>query len=238
MNAPNEMIPLEVHVMHPSAATLSRGANAALELVSEFAITDDATFALGADELKAIKAKASSLDEQRKAITAPMDAAKKAVMDLFRAPIEALQTAEGILKSKMLTYQKEQQAKADAARLEAERIAREEREMLAKEAKELAAQGRTGEAAIKQQVAQMIVAAPVDAPQAPTAKGISTRETVEFEVADLHSLIKHVAAHPELVNMLAPDTTKLRAYVRGLGMQCNLPGVRVFVKQSLAASRK
>jgi hypothetical protein len=236
MNAP-EMIPLEVKVTHPTAAALSRGAASALALVAEFEVTDDPTFEIAADELQAIKAKASALDEQRKSITAPMDAAKKAVMDLFRAPIEALQTAEGILKGKMLAYQQDQQRKANEARLEAERVARAERERLEREAAELAAQGRTGEAAIKEQVAQMVVAAPIMAPEAPAAKGISTRETVEFEVTDLHALIKHVAVRPELVGLLMPDSTKLRAYVRGLGMQCNLDGVRVFVKQSLAARK-
>lgn len=238
MNAPNEMIPLNVSVLHPSAATLSRGAASALELVNDFAIVDDATFEIGADELKAIKSRASALDEQRKAITKPMDDAKKAVMDLFRAPIDALTKAEGILKGKMLGYRQEVERKANEARLEAERVAKAERERLEREAAELAAQGRTGEAAVKEQVAQMVVAAPIAVPQAPVVAGISTRETVDFEVTDLHALIKHVAERPELVNLLAADKVKLGAYVRGLGMNANLPGVRVFPKQSIAASRK
>lgn len=238
MNAPNEMIPLNVSVLHPSAATLSRGAASALELVNDFAIVDDATFEIGADELKAIKAKASALDEQRKAITKPMDDAKKAVMDLFRAPIDALTKAEGILKGKMLGYQQEVERRANEARLEAERAAKAERERLERQAAELTAQGRTGEAAVKEQVAQMVVAAPVAVPRAPVVAGISTRETIDFEVTDLHALIKHVAERPELVNLLAADKVKLGAYVRGLGVQSNLPGVRVFPKQSIAASRK
>lgn len=237
MNTTAELIPLDVKVEHPTPAALSRGASSALELVQSFEVVDDATYSIGAEELQAIKAKASKLDEQRKGITKPLDDAKKAVMDLFRGPLEVLGQAESILKSKLLAYQQEQARKAEEARLEAERAAQAERERLAREAAELAAQGRTGEAAVKEQVATMIVAAPVAAPAAPAVKGLATRETVEFEVVDLHALIKHVAERPELVNLLVADTTKLRAYVRGLGLQTNLPGVRVFAKQSLAARK-
>lgn len=237
MNAPTELITLDVKVEHPTAAVLARGATAALALVNDFEVSDDATYGLAAEELQGIKTRAARLDDQRKTITKPMDDAKKAVMDLFRGPIELLAQAEGILKGKMLTYSQEQARKAEAARLEAERIAQEQREKLAREAAELAAQGRTGEAAVKEQVAQMVVAAPVAAPAAPAAKGISTRETIEHEVVDLAALVKHVAEHPELIGLLTVDSVKLRNYVKGLGMQCNLPGVRVFPKQSLAARR-
>lgn len=237
MNAPNELIPLAVNVQHPNPAALQRGASSALDLVRDFEITDVPTFEIAADELRTIKARASSLDEQRKGITKPLDDAKKAVMDLFRVPLDTLAEAERILKSKMLTYQQAEEAKAREARMAAERAAQAERDRLAAEAAELTAQGRTGEAAVKEQVAQMVVATPVAVPAAPAVKGISTSTTVDFEVVDLLALVQHVAAHPELVGLLAVDTTKLRAYVRGLGLQTNLAGVRVFQKQSLAARR-
>lgn len=230
-------IPASVAIAAPNAQALARGATAALALVNDFEISDAATFEIAADELKGIKSKAAQLDEQRKAITGPLDAAKKAVMDLFRGPTELLGQAEGILKGKMLTYQQAEQRKAEEARLQAERIAREQREKLEAEARELAAQGRTGEAAVKETVAQMVVAAPVAAPAPPAVNGISTSTTVDFEVTDLHALVKHIAAHPELINLITADGVKIRAYVRGLGMATNLPGVSVFQKQTLA-SRK
>jgi hypothetical protein len=206
-------------------------------MVEAFDVTDDVTYGLAADELKDIKARAAKLDEQRKSITKPMDDAKKAVMDLFRAPLAVLEQAEGIIKGKMLTYSQEQQRKAREAQLAAERAAQAERDRLAAEAKALEEQGKSGEAAVKQQVAQMIVAAPPAAQEAPKVSGVSMRTTVEFEVTSTAELIKHIAQHPELANLLAVDSVKLRAYVRGLGMSTNLPGVRVFEKSSLAASR-
>jgi len=238
MNASNEMIPLEVKVAHPSAAALSRGAASALALVNDFEVTDGPTFEIAADELKAIKARSSALDEQRKSITSPMDAAKKAVMDLFRAPLETLAEAEKILKSKMLAYQQAEQRKADEARLAAERQAEEERARLKAEAEKLAAEGHSGEAAVKQQIAAMVVAAPPPVAPPPAVKGISTSTTIDIEITNLLELVQHIAQHPELIGFVAADTAKIRAYARGLGEHCNLPGVRVFQKQSIAASRK
>lgn len=236
-DTPVQSIPASVAIAAPNAQALARGATSALALVNEFEITDAATFEIGADELKAIKAKAAALEEQRKAITGPLDAAKKAVMDLFRGPTTLLEQADGILKGKMLTWQRAEETKAREAQLSAERAAKAERERLQAEADELAAQGRTGEAAVKEQVAAMVVApAPAVAPPA-AVKGISTTTTVDFEVVDLLELVKHIAVRPELINLIAADQVKVRAYVRGLGMACNLPGVRVFEKQTMAARK-
>ncbi len=234
----NELIPLEVKIEQPNAAALSKGAAGSLALVESFEVVDAATFEIGADELKAIKSKAAKLEDQRKAITKPLDDAKKAVMDLFRSPLEVLGKAETILKGKLLTFQQEEQRKAREAQLAAERAAQAERDRLAAEAAKLAAEGRAGEAMVKQQVAEMIVAAPPAVAEPVKVAGVSTRSTIEFEVEDLHALVKHIAAHPELINLVAADSVKLRAYVKGLGMACNLPGVKVFEKASLSASRK
>lgn len=238
MNAPTELIPLQVTVQHPTAAALARGADSALALVEAFEVVDDDSFALGGEELQAIKRKASALDEQRKAITKPMDDAKKNVMDLFRGPTELLAKAEGILKGKLLAYSQEQQRKAAEQRRIVEQAAAEERRKLEEQARQAEAEGREGEAVVQRAIAEMVVAAPVTVAAAPKVAGLATRTSVEFEVTDLLQLVQHVAQHPELIGLLSADTVRLRAYVKGLGLDTKLPGVRVFEKASLAASRK
>jgi hypothetical protein len=225
-------------LQQPDQAAMARTADSALAMVESFEVNDATTYELAADELTTIKRKASQLDDQRKAITKPLDDAKKAVMDLFRGPLDLLTRAEGILKGKMLTYQQEEQRKATEARLSAERAAQEERKRLEAEAAQLVAAGRHGEAVVKQAVAEMIVAAPVAVAEAPKVSGVAVRTSVDFEVVDLVQLVQHVAQHPELVGLLTVDSVKLRGYVRGLGTACNLPGVRVFEKASLAAARR
>lgn len=227
---------IEVKAVAPTAAAMGKNANAMLNMAQIFEITNDETFGLAAEELRDIKAKKDALTEQRLTITRPMDDAKKAVMALFATPVDLLTTAEGIFKTKMLAYSQEQERKAAEARLKAEQEAEAARQKLAEEAAELQAQGRAGEALVKETVAQMVVAAPV-AMAAPVAKGISTKSTTDFEVEDLLKLVKHIAEHPDLIGLVAVDSVKLRAYVRGLGSNCNLPGVRVFSKQTIAARK-
>ena len=67
------------------------------------------------------------------------------------------------------------------------------------------------------------------------AAGISTSSKVTFQVTDLLALVKHVAENPSLINLVAADEVRLRAYVKGLGTACNLPGVRVDVERTMAA---
>ncbi len=233
------MSDLSVTVAQPDGAALSKSAASALELVEAFEVTDEPTYEIAADELKSIKAKAAALDDQRKAITRPLDEAKRAVMDLFRAPLATLERAEGILKGKLLGYQQVQAHKAAEARQEAERAAQVERDRLAAEAEQLRAEGRAGEAMVKTQVAQMIVATPLQgAPATPKVAGLATTKAIDFEVTDLLALVQHVAQRPELLALLSVDSVKLRAYVRGLGLACNLPGVAVFEKTGLSAARK
>lgn len=225
-------------IARPDSVALGRTADSALALVQGFEVNDAITYEIAGEELQSIKRKATTLDEQRKAITGPLDAAKKQVMDLFRGPVDMLTKAEGILKGKMLAYAQEEQRKANEARIVTERAAQAERDRLAAEAADLQAQGRGGEALVKQQVAAMVVAVPVSTPEPVKVAGISTRSSTEFEVVDLLALVKHIAERPELLGLLAIDPVKLRAYVRGLGTAANLPGVRVFEKASLSASRR
>lgn len=227
-----------VTIARADQAALQRTADSAIAMVQGFEITDATTFELGAEELRAIKSKLGQLDDQRKAITKPLDQAKAAVMDLFRGPVDLLTRAEGLIKGKLLAYEQEQRRIANEARQVAEREAQAVRDKLMKDAAELAAAGHAGEAHAREQIAACVVAAPAPVAAAPKVSGLSVRSSVEFEVVDKIALIKHVAAHPELANLLIEDTVKLRAYVRGLGMSCQLDGVRVFEKSTMASGRR
>lgn len=227
-----------VTITRADPVALQKTADRAMAMVEGFQITDASTYELGAEELGTIKTKLAQLDDQRKGITRPLDEAKTAVMSLFRGPVDMLTRAEQILKGKLLAYQQEQQRIANAARVKAEQLAQEQRDKLAREAAELAAAGKTGEAHVTEQIAAMVVAAPTPVAAAPKVAGLSTKTTVAFEVVDKLALIKHVAAHPELASLLVEDTVRLRAYVRGLGMACQLDGVRVFEQSTMSSGRR
>lgn len=257
----------------PDASSVKERAEAVLQLVRDFAVDSQSSYELAAEELRSIKARAQTLEEQRTSITGPINKALKAINDLFRGPSEFLAEAERELKAKMLCYQQEQlliaaearrkdeeAAAAERLRLEEEAAARQraadaEAARLVADAKAAADAGDTASAeqaqraaaAVQQSAAAevaalhqtaQVITAPVNAKAPPKAAGIKTIKVPDFEVQDLHALVKHIAERPELVNLVTVDSVKLRAYVKGLGMNCSLPGVRVFEKAMLAASTK
>lgn len=261
MSTDNILAPVAALTL-PDSTALTTRAQTVLAFIQEFAVDSAETYGLAADELKGVKARAKAIEDQRTSITVPMNNALKAINDLFRGPKDLLDQAERMLKGKMLAYDQEQERIAAEARRKAEAEAAAERKRLEEEAaarqREAQAQAAAAEkaqaegdaqaAALAQAAAaraqaeaqaaaatsQMVVAPVVTAPAVKTA-GISTSKKLDFEVTDLHALIKHVAEHPELVNLLAADSVKLRAYVKGVGTACALPGVRVFEDRVMSA---
>lgn len=150
-----------------------------------------------------------------------------------------------------------EQARIDAERRQREEEARQQEQearRLEDEARAAAAAGDTQQAEQLQEQAQEkahaaedaaadaqalattaeVITMPIVTQQSKVA-GVHTSKTMDYQVTSLHELVKHVAEHPELLNLVNVDSVRLRAYVRGLGMNCQLPGVRVFEKKSLSA---
>jgi hypothetical protein len=246
----------------PDSAALTSRAQAALAFIEAFQVDSNENFELAADELKAIKTRAKALEDQRTGITGPINTALRGINALFKGPVDLLERAESILKTKMIGWQREQERVAAEARRVAEEAAAAERRRLAEEAAarqreadaqaaaaaKAQAEGDAQAAALATANAQraaaeaqaaattaQIVVAPVVPINAPKAKGISTSTKVDFEVTDLLALLQHVVAHPELVHLVCADETRLRAYTRGLGLACALPGVRVFPTNVMSA---
>lgn len=180
-------------------------------------IKDQATYESAADILKRIKAKQKELDAMRKNITKPLDAAKKAVMDLFREPMVILDEAECIIKQASIDYtteqdriRQEQQDKLDRQARAAEekkkkaleeqarkkeeeaRLLREKAEKADAEEKarlEAAAKKAEEKAAEKREKKEeVVVEAPVLAQRAETPKGISYKTVYYVEIEDFAKL--------------------------------------------------
>lgn len=239
----------------PDADQMTSRAETALRFVRGFLVDSAETYQLAADELKNVKARAAAIEKQCRSITDPLNQAVKSVNDLFRGPSTFLADAEKLLKQKMLGWTKEQERIASEERRKDEEAAAVERRRIEDEARKKQAEAETAakeaaqtgdvltaaraaeyssEAAALRRTAQITTAAPVTV-ATPNIAGISKSETWDFELIDLPLLIKHVAAHPELSNLLTIDSVAVRGYVRSLKANANLPGVRVFSKQVLRA---
>lgn len=245
----------------PDSATLSTRATRALTFIESFEIATTEDYSLAADELHSIKSKARVLEQQRTDITGPINAALKAVNALFRSPADTLAAAESMLKGKMVSWDNEQRRVAAEAQRRLDEAVAVERRRLEDEALALRAQvdaavvaavqaQASGDAESAEQLrdqvqrkmaeaqAVSLSAAVITAPTvaAPVkVAGISSRQKLDFEVVDLHALVCHVAQHPDLLALLMVDSVKLRAYTRGLGAACALPGVKVSESSVLSA---
>jgi len=145
------------------------------EIIDAVRITSQEDAQAAVDQTRQIKDLASQLDENRKALTRPLDEQKKAIMESYRPAVEALDRAEKVLKAEIGRWDTEQRriaaevAKARAAQ-EAEDRKRQQAEqdqaaqLLAK-ADELAAAGDLAgaEALEAQAAAAQAAAAPAPA---------------------------------------------------------------------------
>ena len=92
MTDPNILAPVAALTL-PDAAGLTSRAQQALAFIEEFEVDSAETYALAGDELKAIKARANALEQQRTGITGPINSALRAINDLFRGPAGLLERA-------------------------------------------------------------------------------------------------------------------------------------------------
>jgi hypothetical protein len=116
-----------------TALLLAGQAQAALTSAQDLIIDSPAMFELAGEELRQIKALQKTVEEKRVAITGPLNAALKAVNDLFRPPKEYLEQAEQACKRPMVAFTQEQERIAAEARRKAEEAAAAERRRLAAE---------------------------------------------------------------------------------------------------------
>ena len=201
-----------------TAVVLAGQAQAALESATDLVIDSPMMYELASDELRQIKALQKTVEEKRTAITGPLNAALKAVNDLFRAPKDFLDRAEAACKRSMITYTTEQERRAAEARRIAEEEARRERERLAAEQREQERIAREAqEAAIRAQQEAVEAAARGDREaqaraeeearqQAEAAQSAQAEAQATAVTAEVVSIVPTVAA-PAKVSGIAGRVT-------------------------------
>ncbi len=206
--------------------------NILVETVKNLSIKTHEESTLMAGRLQVIKVKEKELTSMRKSITVHIDATKKAVMDLFRPPITALQNAEKTIKVAMITFSDEQEKKQREIqaklRREADEKARKERERLETRAKKAEETGKAEKAeALREQVEEVVAeeAVVVAAPEKP--KGISFQYKYTAEVVN----IKELPREYMIANQQALD--KFAGAMKGA---IPIPGVK-FHKEKVMSSR-
>ncbi|WP_257306267.1 hypothetical protein [Geothrix campi] len=224
----------------PEAQALAQDAESTLGLIQAVKITTAEECQAAVDQTREIKAKAARLEETRKAMTRPLDDAKKAIMDFFRAPAELLAKAETVLKGSITTFQQEQARIAALAAAEARRQEEADRQRQAEEqaaaeallvqAEQAAVSGdtATAEALEEKAMATQAAAAPIASYVAPVVekpRGAAMRKIWKARVIDAAL----VPDQFKTVNLQALD-----AYAKSMKADAKVPGVEFYAEDSLA----
>ncbi len=246
-------------VEQPDEALFKQSSNL-LVMAEGYIITTPEQALNAGEDLKEIKALKRQLEKKRTAITGPINKALREVNALFRPAKKWLDDAESFMKTKLLTYQREQDAIAQEAQRKADEKARKERERIEAKAavaraeeeaaRAAAAKAKTDEAkaaanalAEKQakKVAKLeekaeVVQAPVISTSAPEIEGVHTRSTWKATVTSTLAFIKYVVEEDnDLIGWINVDRAMINAWARETKGESILPGVEVREEKIIAA---
>lgn len=236
-NEESNLITLTVE--HPDEA-LFRLSASLLEMAESYTITNPEMAVNAGEELKEIKALYKDLEKKRTGATQPINQALREINGWFKPAKQWLKDAEGLLKTKLLKYQAEQDRIAQEAQRKIDEEAEQERKRLEKAAA-LAAQAGMDERAeeLREEVEvqqEELQQAPVIKSAAPKIEGIVTKTTWKAEVTDKLLFVKHVAStRPDLIALIQINQSALNGQARSLKGSLDLPGIRVYEEKNIAA---
>lgn len=250
-----DTFPAEFSSVEPALAEIREGYRAVQVIRS----ADQ--FTRAGELLKAVKGALKQIEEQRVAITKPINESLRVVNSQAKVAAAPFETAEREIKARMVEYsdeqdrlRREEQRKAEAAaaaerarlaklQAEAEAKARAEQDRLRREAEEAAAAGRAAEAAklaAKADKVEEKAAAKVEELQLREAMVVAPmiqREAPKVSGVSTREVWKFEITDPSLVprEYLVIDETKVRKVVQALRGDTQIPGVRVYSERQLAA---
>lgn len=182
--------------------------------------------------LNVVKAKYKELDSKRKEITKPLDQAKKAVMDLFREPLEILSKAKSVIDRVMITYTDEQDRIRREEQRKAELKAKAEEDRKRKDlearAKKWADKGNDAKAEeLQEQAEDVHVETAVVASKVDKVAGLSYQTIWKFKIVDSDKI-------PRVY--LMPDEVKLKKFATAMKGAVPIPGIE-FYSEKIQKSR-
>jgi predicted phage tail protein len=196
-----------------AAIIFNEQAARALSAAADYVIDSDELLEAAGEDLRQVKALQKQVEEKRTSITGPLNAAVKAINELFRAPKDYLDQAEKKLKGTMLAYASEQERKAEEARKAAEAAARAERERLAAIEAEQQRQAQEAAAAAQRAAREAEEAAAAgDAEAAAQAQRVAAEQAAAAEAAAAEAAATAVTA--EVITM--PVAVAAPARVTGI----------------------
>lgn len=220
----------------PQVKELTKATQSLVERAATYVVTTATQYSAAGQDLMSVKGARDRLEKIRKSFTAPLDQAKKAIMDFFRGPTEQLDRAESQIKRAMIGFTQEQERLRREEQARADEAARKEQEKLQQQAARAAESGKTEKAGALQQRAASVVA-PVINREPPKVAGISARENWYAECTDLRALVMAIAEGNAPLSFVMANDKVLGAQARNLKSEFVVPGVRVWSEGNIASAK-
>jgi len=222
MSSTTEVRDLSVTLtMTPEIAQTLARESGALTVAEAFIVDSDEMAGVTNDELKQIKAKREHIKAMKDRFIQPAQQIIDTAKEFFNPPLEALDKAEALLKSRLMTYQTEQRRIAEEARLKAEAEERQRRQKAEQEAaaaraaaEERARQERqkAEEAERARQEAEAAGNATAARAAAETAARATERAQAALENGEAKAQATTMAAAAVAPSVVAPAPAKLAGF--------------------------
>jgi len=201
LQAVMEVTPNEVRLLNTSKELC--------EMAEDILIMSRNDLSNATDLVKTIKQRHKEIETERTGLVKPFNDGVKAINARFKLMTDPLETAESGVKSKMLSFQKEEEKRANIEQERLDKIAKEAEEKLKKE---MEANGDD----IRSMPLPERIPLPIPPIHKPTTYGqtgaVSTVKKVwAFDLVDIQKL---AMARPDLIMV---DTVKINAEIRGKG---------------------
>lgn len=193
-----------------------------LESAKLIVIDSESMLEVAMQERGLLKQQIEAIEAERMTITRPLDAAKKGVMDFFKKLTGPREEAVGVIDSAVRVWRKKEADRIALKHAEAEANARKERERLEAEAKAAAAAGKPEEAAVLEQTAAVVVAAPA-APMAKVA-GATFPKTWKGKVTNPSEFLRYLADHADRQSCVEFKASELNSLARSIKKAIVIPG--------------
>jgi hypothetical protein len=221
-------------------------------------------YELASAELIDMQAQHKAMEDKRFSITRPMDAAKAAVMSLFKAPMARLEAGIKSHKAGMLVFDQEQKRKAAITQQRLDKIAADHRALLAAEGVKHAEEARAqsalaaslmnsgdsegvAEALTKAEEAQEmasalnqtteVMSAAVAVTNIPVVAGIRTADVWSARVTDIPALLRFIADNPEYHAWIEFKMSGLNEMAKAQRDALRVPGVEAFEEARISARK-
>jgi len=154
--------------------------------------------------------------------------AHRSICDAEHRLLDPLKKARQVVTRAITHYETEERDRAMAEQRRLQDEAKKQAEAQAMAEAEDAE--KAGDSELAQQIVEDAAVAPPPpvyvAPRVVNTPGVTTSTTWHAEITNLPAFIKHVAANPQLLNLIEPNMTALNGMARSLRGAMNIPGVR------------